>query len=62
MTLILPMSIELLNSAIETLCNIITKEFHKDIKFIKDAASASVLISVLIMLFVWGLNLWPIFF
>ena len=61
-TLLLPMSIELLNSALEELCNVITKEFHKDIKFIKDAASASVLIAVIIMLVTWGLNLLPVLF
>lgn len=61
-TLMIPMVIELLNSAIEALCNIITTQYHNDIKFIKDAASAAVLVAVIIMLFTWGLNLWPVFF
>jgi diacylglycerol kinase (ATP) len=61
-TLIMPMIVELINSAIEVLCDTITKEYHQNIKFIKDAASAAVLLSVLTMVLTWGFNLWPLLF
>jgi undecaprenol kinase len=35
---------EMINSSIERLCNLYTKEFHPDIKFIKDVSAASVLL------------------
>jgi diacylglycerol kinase len=34
----------MINSSIERLCNLYTKEFHPDIKFIKDVSAASVLL------------------
>ena len=39
----LVISLEMLNSAIERICNMHTTEFHPDIKIIKDVAAAAVL-------------------
>jgi diacylglycerol kinase (ATP) len=50
---ILLLSFELINTAIEKLCNKITKEIDSDIKMIKDLASASVfmvLMSLIILI------------
>ncbi len=41
-TLVLAM--EMLNTAIEKMCNIISKEFHPAIKFIKDVSAGAVLV------------------
>jgi len=44
------LSMELINSAIERLCNIITTKHHPEIKIIKDMAAATVLVMVLLSL------------
>jgi diacylglycerol kinase len=36
-------SLEMINSSIERICNIYTRDFHPDIKFIKDVSAAAVL-------------------
>ena len=41
----LVLALELMNTAIEYLCDIITKDQHPSIKIIKDVAAASVLIA-----------------
>ena len=41
----LVLSMELLNTAIEKLCNLISTEYHPLIKIIKDVAAAAVLVS-----------------
>jgi diacylglycerol kinase len=46
----LVISLEMLNSAIEKVCNMYTTEFHPAIKVIKDVAAASVLWSALFSL------------
>jgi diacylglycerol kinase (ATP) len=53
LTLITPMIIELINSAIEALCDVVTTEQHEDIKYAKDTASAAVMIAVMAMGFTW---------
>jgi undecaprenol kinase/diacylglycerol kinase (ATP) len=50
----LVISLEMLNSAIERICNLYTTEFHPAIKIIKDMAAAAVLWAALIA-FVVGL-------
>ena len=40
----LVLGLELLNTAVEHLCDTITKDFHPAIKIIKDASAAAVLI------------------
>ena len=37
--------LELINTAIEHLCDTVTKDFHPSIKIIKDASAAAVLLS-----------------
>ena len=43
----LVLSMELMNSAIEKICNLITKDIHPVIKVIKDIAAAAVLIAAI---------------
>ena len=46
----LVVSLEMLNSAIERICNMYTTEFHPAIKIIKDVAAAAVLWSAVLSL------------
>lgn len=46
----LVISLEMLNSAIERVCNMYTTDFHPSIKIIKDIAAAAVLWSSLVSL------------
>jgi diacylglycerol kinase len=39
------LSLELVNTAIESTCDLFSKEYHPSIKFIKDIAAAAVLIA-----------------
>ena len=57
----LVISLEMLNSAIERICNMYTTEFHPAIKIIKDIAAAAVLWSALIALAVGLLIFLPYF-
>ncbi|MES2847454.1 MAG: diacylglycerol kinase family protein [Bacteroidota bacterium] len=41
----LVLSMELVNTAIENVCNLISKEYHPLIKIIKDVSAAAVLVS-----------------
>lgn len=41
------LSMELMNTAIENVCNLISAEFHPLIKIIKDVAAAAVLVSAI---------------
>ncbi len=44
----LVMSMEMLNTAVEKLCNVVHKEMHPGIKIIKDIAAGAVLLSAII--------------
>ena len=46
----LVITIELINTALESLCNFISKERLAEIKYIKDLGAAAVLISVIVAL------------
>ena len=46
----LVISLEMLNSAVERICNMYTTDFHPAIKIIKDIAAAAVLWSALVAL------------
>ena len=48
----LVISLEMLNSAIERICNLYTTEFHPGIKIIKDVAAAAVLWSAILSLII----------
>ena len=41
------MALELINTAIEKLCDVVTKEYHPAIKIVKDTAAGSVLVSAI---------------
>ncbi len=38
-------SLELVNTALESLCDIITREYHPQVKIVKDAAAGAVLVA-----------------
>ena len=42
------LSLELVNTAIESACDLFSKEYHPSIKFIKDIAAAAVLIAAIV--------------
>ena len=50
---------ELFNTAIEKLCDMISKDYHPAIKIIKDVAAAAVLISAIVALVVGGIVFLP---
>ena len=50
LTYFLLLAFEILNTAIEKLCNKITKNYDMDIKKIKDLASASVFLILIILI------------
>ena len=50
LTYFLLLAFEIFNTAIEKLCNKITKDYDKDIKKIKDLASASVFLILIILI------------
>ncbi len=54
---LLVIAIELLNSAIESLADLVSPEFHPLVQKAKDAGSAAVLISLLSLLAFWVLAL-----
>jgi diacylglycerol kinase len=55
----LVISLEMLNSAIERVCNMYTTDFHPAIKIIKDVAAAAVLWSALVSLIVGVIIFFP---
>lgn len=56
--LLLVLTVETLNTAIERLCDHITADRHDTIGYVKDLGSAAVLGSLLIAAMVWGLAFW----
>lgn len=54
----LVLCLEIINSAIEKMCNLITTEIKPEIKTIKDIAAGAVLIASIIAIFVAGLVFW----
>lgn len=52
-TLFIPIIVEFLNSAIEATVDIIVQEYHPLAKYAKDAASASVLFSLIFVALIW---------
>ncbi|WP_029058489.1 diacylglycerol kinase [Stappia stellulata] len=61
-SLLLLLSIELLNTGIEKLADRVTREDDDLIKAAKDCGSAAVLIAILLATMVWGVALWERFF
>jgi len=54
---LLLLMVEVLNTGIEAACDAISREFHIEIQLAKDCGSLAVLISVIIVVGVWGLAL-----
>lgn len=52
-SLFLPLLIEVINSAIERVVDLVTIEHHELAKRAKDAGSAAVFISILMTVFIW---------
>ena len=52
------LSLELINSVIERLADRVTMEHDLAIGFVKDAASAAVLLALVLVAFVWIACLW----
>ncbi|MBL8576264.1 MAG: diacylglycerol kinase [Mesorhizobium sp.] len=47
--------VEVLNTGIEAACDAVSREFDIDIQLAKDCGSLAVLISIMLVLIVWGL-------
>ena len=56
------LSIEILNTAIERLCDRVTKEHDEDIKAVKDMASAAVFMAIVLLAFVTCKLAWHLWF
>lgn len=57
---ILVMVVELLNSALEGICDEVTLDKREGIKKVKDYGSAAVLLSIILSLMIWSIVLWPV--
>jgi diacylglycerol kinase (ATP) len=51
--LLVPLIVELLNSAIERVVDMVTEEYHELAKYAKDAAAAAVMLSLTFCAIVW---------
>ena len=51
--------LEIINTAIEKLCDLVEKDHHPEIKFIKDVAAGAVLISALVSICIVVINYIP---
>lgn len=51
---VLVLLVEILNTAIEAVCDAVTTEFNKNIQLAKDAGSLAVLIAIIIAAIIWG--------
>lgn len=56
-SLIVLMTVEVLNTAIEAVCNALSREFNTDIQFAKDCGSLAVLLAVVLAAGIWILAL-----
>ena len=57
-TILLILVVELLNTGIEQIANLITHEFRPEIKFAKDCGSAAVLLATILAIAVWCIVLY----
>ena len=55
----LVMITEIINSGIEKICDMITKEIHHTIKYIKDVSAAAVLLACIFAVVVGVIVFWP---
>jgi diacylglycerol kinase (ATP) len=56
--LLVVLAVELLNTAIEKLCDHLHSDRHDNIGYVKDLGSAAVLMSLLLAGLVWSVALW----
>lgn len=49
--------IEIINTAIEAVCDAVTRDYRQEIKIAKDSGSLAVLISIIMALSIWGYTL-----
>jgi diacylglycerol kinase (ATP) len=61
-SLILMMCVELLNTAIEALCDLVSPEYNDYVKIAKDCGLAAVLMTMVIAAAVWLIVLYEFFF
>lgn len=59
LSIVLVFIAEIINTSIEKLCDLYTKEFHPDIKFIKDISAGAVLIAALFSMVTAGVIFLP---
>ncbi|WP_281951912.1 diacylglycerol kinase [Nitrosophilus kaiyonis] len=52
-SIFIPLIVELINSAIERVVDLVTKDFHPLAKYAKDAGAAAVLLSLFLTLGIW---------
>ena len=57
-SLLLVLIVELLNSAVETVVDLVSAEYHELAGRAKDQGSAAVLLALATVILVWGLVLW----
>lgn len=57
--IVLVISLEMINSAIERLCNLVMPQQHPGIKYIKDVCAAAVLVAGILAVLVGSLIFWP---
>ena len=55
------MLVEIINTAIEQVCNAVTRDFRPEIKVAKDCGSAAVLIMSVIAISIWASAIWELF-
>jgi diacylglycerol kinase (ATP) len=53
-TLLFTLAVELLNTAVEKLCDHVTPQRHPEVGLVKDMGSAAVLCSIALAVLVWG--------
>lgn len=51
------MIVEVLNTGIEATCDALSREFHSEIQLAKDCGSLAVLLSIVLVIGVWGFAL-----
>ena len=52
-SMLVPLIVELLNSAVERVVDMVTQEYHPLAKYAKDAAAAAVMLSISFSILVW---------
>ena len=59
---LLVMALELLNSAVEEICDLVSPDYNIHVKYSKDMASAAIFVALCINAVLWLFMLWERFF